>query len=154
MADPVFREDLFPLALVANREVSNGDTTIRTPMVSGRAIVRKTYESVPASIQVSWLFKDAQVAAAFEAWVAGVLNNGERWFLMPIQLPAGRGPWRVRLIGQYLGPRMVGPNMWQIDATLEIYVRPIIGSEWGEFPEFIIGASIIDLAVNQEWPQA
>lgn len=155
MADPVYPQDLFPLPLVVGREVTNGETTIRTPMVSGRQMVRKTYDSVPATVPVSWIFKDEQVCVAFESWVAGALNNGERWFLLPIKLPAGKGPWRVRFVGQYRGPRMMGPEIWQIDSTVEIYTRPIIDGDWGgEYPGAIVYAGLIDLALNLEWPES
>jgi len=48
------------------------------------------------------------------------------------------------------------PNTWRrVFAELELYDRPIVlPPPWGQFPEFITGMDIIDIALNREWPAA
>jgi hypothetical protein len=155
MADPIYPSHLLPLAERIERTVQNMETTIRNRTTSGRSIVRVQYDSVPANVAVRWIFKNQQQCVLFESWFRGVLNNGERWFEMPIELPAGRGPWRVQFASMYEGPRRLSLHMWEIGATLTIYERPIIGGDWAEFyPEAILEADIIDYAVNQQWPKS
>ena len=43
---------------------------------------------------------------------------------------------------------------WQFSATLELWTRPVLGGGWAEFPDYIINSSIIDIALNREWPEA
>ncbi|WP_456010717.1 hypothetical protein [Escherichia coli] len=51
-----------------------------------------------------------------------------------------------------LVPTVLG--FWKFTAALELWERPILPPVWGNFPEFIVGQSIIDYALNKEWPEA
>lgn len=46
----------------------------------------------------------------------------------------------------------MGPNLWSYSGELEIRERIALDEGWGEFPEFILGQSIFDIAMNQKWP--
>ncbi|ENN8392412.1 hypothetical protein AB6V67_11845 [Serratia marcescens] len=126
---------------------------LRTPMVSGRARQRRRYISTPTETPVSWLMSDVQ-GQTFEAWYRDAISDGAAWFNMTLRTPIGIKPYVCRFTDIYEGPVLVGGKYWQYSATLELWERPLPPPGWGNFPEFLAGQSIIDLAINREWPES
>lgn len=124
----------------------------RTKMQSGRARQRRTFTSVPVIAQVSWVMTEGQ-AMAFEAWFQDAINDGVDWFNCELKTPMGLKPYVCRFTEIYNGPELLGVNSWKISAELELFERPLVPRELRPFPELIIGSSIIDLAINREWPE-
>ncbi len=52
----------------------------------------------------------------------------------------------------YEGPTLVAPKYWQYSATLELWERPLPPAG-GELPEWLAGQSLLDIALNKEWPK-
>lgn len=85
---------------------------------------------------------------AFEAWYRDAISDGAAWFNMNLRTPIGIKPYVCRFIDIYEGPVLIGGKYWQYNATLELWERPLAPHGWGNFPEFIAGQNIIDLAIN------
>ncbi len=153
--DPVYPSHLLPAPLLNERPMTNVDGVRRTPLQSGRTFSRLIFPDTPSNVSVSFLFTNKPQAALWQAWFTGVTNSGEKWFMLPLRMPAGDGPWRCRFTSMYAGPNRVGPGGWRIDAAVEIEERPEIPGDWAlYYPEAIIYMSLIDLAVNREWPES
>ena len=55
----------------------------------------------------------------------------------------------------YQGPELFGLDMWRFSARVEIRERPILDKDWYIYGrEFVLGSSIIDIALNDKWPEA
>lgn len=124
----------------------------RTAQTSGRARQRRLYTSTPTVASVSWTLTDSQ-AQAFETWFRDALTDGAAWFNMNLRTPGGEASKVCRFTDIYDGPNLIGGNYWQYTAELELYERPLLPPPWGQFPEFISGMDIIDLALNRDWPK-
>ncbi|HBT4852192.1 TPA: hypothetical protein MB376_000431 [Klebsiella pneumoniae] len=123
-----------------------------TELVTGRKRIRRGYTSVPTETDVAWIFTDAQ-AQAFEAWYRDVLKDGSAWFNMPLLTPVGQKNYVCRFNDIYEGPTPVGGLYWRYSASLELWERPLPAVGWGEYPEWIVGSSLLDIALNREWPK-
>lgn len=153
---PSFPSQL-PLALQAGYALQHQSPFVRTEMQSGRARQRRTFTSVPSSVSVSWIFLTDIHCRLFEGWFRDSLGakDGENRFDMPLQTPMGTYLYDCRFEDMYKGPTLVGGDMWQVSATLEIRERPILPPEWATIlPEYILLSDIFDIAMNQEWPSA
>lgn len=146
-----YPEDL-PRGLYAGRSYQLVNPLVRSELQSGRARQRRRFTNVPEGAQISWLFNSAE-SRAFIAWWRDALADGSLWFECPLDHP-GRGyqDYTCRFTGPYAGPSRVGPDLWSFTAELELRERVSMPPGWGEFPEFIIDASILDFAMNREWP--
>ena len=126
----------------------------RTDMASGRARQRRTFRSVPSMTGAALLLDQVQ-AQIFEAWFAYAAKDGTAWFNATLKSPMGYKPYVCRFVEMYSGPTLTGGNLWRFECRLEIYERPILPEEWWTYGrEFVFGSSIIDLAVNRDWPEA
>lgn len=141
-----------PVGLYSGRSYQLVSPLQRSELRSGRARQRRRFTSVPETVTISWLFNDAQ-GLAFESWWRDVLIDGSVWFEMPLDHPMGYDLYECRFTDVYEGPVRVGPSLWSYSASLETRERMVLDNGWGEFPEFILGAGIIDFAINQKWPQ-
>ena len=142
-----------PCVLREGHTTRHASPLLRTGMASGRARQRRKFTSVPSVHTCAWLMTQVQ-AQAFEAWFAEVLSDGAQWFNMPLRTPMGTGKLLCRFTDIYEGPDLVGRNHWRISAQIEVWARPLLPPGWGLLPELVIGSSIIDVAVNKEWPEA
>jgi hypothetical protein len=140
-----------PLGLRGSRSVQLVSPLMRSNLASGRARQRRKHTDVPEIYKVSWLYSDAE-AQAFQAWYRDALSDGASYFECPLKTPMGINDHTARFTDVYQGPNPVGHNLWSISAELELQERAVIGPDWGEFPEFILYSSIIDVAANQLWP--
>lgn len=126
---------------------------LRSDLVSGRAIQRRRFTSVPQGANINWLFNDVQ-AQAFEAWWRDQLTDGASWFECPLDTPMGYYLYTCRFTDVYKGPSRAGPNLWAYSAELELRERAVPAIGEGEFPEDILYSEIFDLTINKEWPRA
>src|SRR5690606_31525944 len=141
-----------PLGLHSGRTYQLVNPMVRSELDSGRARQRRRFTSVPEGAQVAWLFSSLE-ARAFISWFRDVLTDGVLWFEMPLDHPAlGLTDYTCRFTGVYKGPSRVGPDLWSITAELELRERAIMPPGWGDFPEFILGSGILDIAMNKKWP--
>lgn len=121
--------------------------------MSGRAVQRRLYSSVPTVAAVSWLFTDAQ-AQLFEGWFEHVLVSGTAWFECLLKTPMGLENYRARFTDIYSGPVLVGVSHWRFTANLELFKRPILDADWVvDAPNYILGADIFDITMNRDWPK-
>lgn len=137
-------------------------TFVRSELASGRARQRRQFTSVPTQGTFTWVMTSAQ-AMAFEAWFRDVIHDGADWFNIKRLTPEGMLVLVCRFADMYQGPAMMGRDRWRYLALLETWERPIaiLPPGWGGFTEFFTagdccrpGLSIIDLAMNREWPEA
>ena len=111
----------------------------RSNKVSGRAVQRRLYKSVPTEANVSWLFtaEQAQLFEGFCKWELG----WAAWFLCPIRTPLGLKLTRVRFTDDfYHGPELVGVNMWRYSATVELFEMPVVNE--AEYVSLLAGMDI------------
>lgn len=128
-------------------------TFARTTMASGRAKQRAMFTSVPTAAPVEWILTNSQ-AQVFEAWFTHGIGNGVAWFNCKLQTPMGLKDYKCQFKAMYEGPELIGVDHWRIRAELEIFERPIFSKEWYLYGlQFIEYSSIIDQAMNREWPK-
>lgn len=146
--------DYLPIPLQDGYGLKPVSPILRTDLVSGRARQRRLYTSTPTQAAVSWSFSDPE-GQLFEAWHRDTIHDGADWFNMPLRSPLGTTDLYVcRFVDIYEGPTIEGGNYWRYTAVLELWERPILPPDWGNFPDYIINSNIIDLALNREWPEA
>lgn len=147
----------YPAQLPAPQWGDNGYSVVspnlRTNMENGRAMQRRKFSSVPVMRQASWVFKGGE-GALFELWYKEVLKDGTEWFNVYLRHPEGFRPFVCRMVDVYQGPTAWGANRWRYSATLEIWERPIISSDWLILPDYIAGSDIFDIAMNVKMPAA
>ena len=144
--------DSLPYPTRDNYGLNHVSPFTRTPMDSGRSRQRRSFSSVPTNVTVSWMFTE-QETLIFESWFRDTIHDGADWFNCPLKTPIGSKPYVCRFTEMYKGPTPDGICMWRITAALEIWERPLLALGWGNFPDFIRYADIIDLAMNREWPE-
>lgn len=128
------------------------DTTMRTPMESGRARQRQRFTSAPTMATVSWVLTENQ-AGLFEGWFRWALKDGTEWVNLELKTPMGYKAYVCRFVGMYDGPEPFAFTDWRIQARVEIRDRQTYSRAWSTIGEqFIAGADIIDRAANKKWP--
>lgn len=153
MADIFYPDNILPMPLMDGYGFKPVSPLLSTKMTSGRTRQRRLYTSTPTQVTAKWIFKTDILAQVFEAFFRDALKDGMSWFYIKIQTPIGVRPYKARFTDIYEGPSLVAPKYWQYSATLELWERPLPSPGWGNFPEFLAGSSIIDIAINQEWPE-
>lgn len=149
---PITYPEGLPLGLHSGRSYQLISPLQRSELDSGRARQRRRFTSVPEGASVSWLFTGVQ-ARAFIAWWRDALIDGSQWFEMPLDHPGlGLTDYTCRFTDVYKGPARVGADWWSITAELELRERAAPPIGYGDFPEYIIDASIFDIAMNSLWP--
>lgn len=152
--DISYPDDL-PIPLRRGYGVKHVSPLMRTDMESGRSRQRRKFTSVPSMVSVVWIFRNDAHAAAFEAWVRDALLDGAEWFNMPLKTPVGLQEYVCRFTDDlYDGPDLTGISGWEITARLEMFERPLMPPGWGLMPDFLINASLFDIAMNKKWPEA
>lgn len=147
-----YPQDYLPIPLQEGFGMKPVSPLLRTELTTGRARQRRLYTSTPTQATVAWLLTDTE-AQLFEAWYRDAIMDGAYWFNMPLRSPLGNtDDYVCRFVDIYEGPTIEGGNYWRFTATLELWERPILPPGWGEFPDYIINSSIIDIALNREWP--
>lgn len=144
----------FGCFLRAEYDINHVQPFARTGMVTGRARQRRTFTSVPSMVNASMIVSGSE-AQFFEAWFKYDIDDGGKWFNATLKTPLGVRPYVCRFTEMYSGPTLTGRDRWRFDLKLEIRERPILDENWYRYgEEFIIDASIIDIALNREWPES
>lgn len=125
---------------------------LRSSFVSGRSMQRRRYTNTPTEVSVRWLL-DSPKAALFEKWFQQVLKDGSGWFACRLRTPLGMEYYKCRFMDVYDGPALTQSNDWLISGNLELFERPLLEDGWLEMPDGYLQASIIDKALNREWPR-
>ena len=125
-----------------------------TKLVTGRTMQRRAFANTPTEATVTWLLT-ASEAQLFEGWFEYVLLSGSLPFECPLKTPLGLEPYQANFVDIYTGPVLVGVDHWRFSARLRLFKRPLIDKDWVvDAPEYILGADIFDIAMNQKWPKA
>ena len=120
----------------------------RTQMVTGRARQRRVSTPRHQPKQI-WLdFSDAR-AQAFEAWFRDELSDGAAWFNIPLLTPVGLKITCVvsRIFIKAHARRRTLLEIYRASRTLG---APIAAVWMGHYPEWIVGSSLLDIALNKE----
>lgn len=154
--------DSFPEMLRDGYKVERVDNLMSTGFESGMMRTRQRFETVPSIVTVSFLANAAQ-GRAFELWYKHAIDGGAAWFNAPIADPfssTNRGTktemYNSKFIERYDGPSVIGAGLWKY--KMKLMVLPIAefegGDDWGQFPDYLVGASLLDLIMNDQWPLA
>lgn len=147
-----------PVGLREGYSLSLVQPFARTQMASGRAKQRQTFDNVPEIASISWLLSP-QEGMIFEAWFRHKIRNGTDWFNVDLRttmdgdLTPGVSSYECRFVTVY-EKSTEGLCKWRFTAELELRERQTLDEEWLEFPEYVLQADIIDIAMNREWPEA
>ena len=129
MTDIYYPHDSLPMPLQEGYGFQPVSPLKRTQLTTGRARQRRAYTSTPTQASITWFMEtDAQT-------------------------PAGIKFYKCRFTDIYQGPVLVAPIYWKYTATLELWERPLAPAPWGNYPEWIVGSSLLDIALNKEWPK-
>ena len=139
-----------PCPLRAGYDINPENNIIRTQMVSGRARQRVQYTSIPAYVDLQWIFTAAE-AQTFESWSEAA---GADWFQIKLKTPLGYYLQDCRFMETPQGPKLTGRDLWSYRAKVEMRDRAVIDSSYGEFaPEYLLLSDIFDIAMNEAWPE-
>lgn len=126
---------------------------LRTQMQSGRARQRRSFTSIPAYANLSWIFATQGQAQLFDAWAQQVA--GPDWFTIPLNTPLGLEDHECRFLQSPVGPTRVGNRYWGFTARVELRNKPVLDAGYAEFvPDFVLNSCIFDYAMNFKWPLA
>lgn len=154
MATTINFPSYLPLPLREGYQLNHVSPFARTEMANGRARQRRTFTSVPSIVPVSFLLNDSQ-AQIFQAWFKYEINDGTDWFNCKLKSDLGIRDYECRFTGMYQGPALVGRSHWRFTAEFEVFERPVIDKDWYQYGvNYVSDASIIDAAINIEWPAA
>lgn len=130
-----------PKPVISGYTGKQSDTFIRSPYQTGLAEQRKLYSNAAYFQTVTFVFTSAQ-ARKFEGFIRYEISDGCDWFDLELILPDGTKTRRVRLVDVYESPKTYGSkNNWEINATLELLVRPLISErDYYGFPFPLIDA--------------
>jgi len=144
--------DVLPLPLRRSYGFDPVNNILTTEMKSGRSRQRISFDKVPTFSTMSWILPVTK-AQYFEAWAVGIAKAD--WFIMPLTTPLGLLDTEVRFAETLKGPRLVGVNLWEYEAKIEVRERPVLPPDWIELlPDYILLMDVFDRAINQKWPQA
>lgn len=141
-----------PAALQVGYRVQTVSPLIRTPLDSGRARQRRRFTSVPQMVTLEWILRNGE-AQLFEAWFKFTITDGSDWFDMPVKTANGCQIEQVRFTDIYSGPSMISSQLLRYSAEVEIFERRTIDEEWLIAPDMLAGMDILDIAMNDEWPE-
>lgn len=142
-----------PLGLQRGRAYQLVDPMQRSALESGRARQRRRFTDVPEYADIAWLFSGLETTA-FSLWFRDTLVDGSKWFNCQLKTPLGLSDHQCRFAEVFTGPALAGPDLWSVNAKLEIRQRVVSAYPpgWGEFPEFVLEAGLIDCTLNDTWP--
>lgn len=142
---------VLPAPLKGDRSFQMVDPLVSSASENGQTRWDRRFTDVPTATPVSWILSDLE-CLAFESWYRDEIRDGADWFEMPLRTPKGRDVEECHFVSGYSGPARSGYDRWRIEAQIVLRRRPMLPPGWGEFPEFILGSGIIDVAINVHWP--
>lgn len=141
-----------PAPLREGYSFSHGVTIVRSDSGLGRESQRMGFISLPSILSISFIFKSSSDAEIFENWYRNDISDGSDWFNLPLLTTIGYISIKCRFTKIYSGPELIGLDNWKITAEIELWEKPLVENSWTMFPEMIAYQTIIDFAINQEWP--
>ena len=147
--------EALPSPLLSGKKARKIDGVERTQMQSGRTFSRLVFDDTPTDITLSWYLTQAE-AFLFEQWHREAIKSGALEFIMPITMSDGLRDRVVKFMDMYDGPNKIAPRIWQISAPVQMrdQVGEGIDPGWWEFPQWIEYASLFDITMNRNWPEA
>lgn len=154
MADlPEFPHDLLRMPMREGYGFTPVSPLMRTNMESGRAKQRRRYLGTPTRTPVTWRFRHEGQCQLFESWYKHIIGDGASWFISKLKTPEGIKQYKCRFTDIYTGPLLDGLD-WVYTAELELWERPVLDPLWVTYyPAAIRYMNVIDLALNEEWPE-
>ncbi|MCK9842961.1 hypothetical protein M1904_07400 [Klebsiella pneumoniae] len=153
MTDIYYPHDSLPMPLQEGYGFQPVSPLKRTQLITGRARQRRAYTSTPTQASITWFMETDAQGLAFESWFRDALSDGAAWFNIPLLTPVGLKNYVCRFTDIYKGPTPEGGLYWRYTAPVELWERPLPPSGWGHYPEWIVGSSLLDIALNKEWPK-
>ena len=153
MSDIIYPDKYLPDPLIDGYGFKSENNLLRTEMVTGLARQRRKYKSVPNKVPIKWLFDDDQ-ASFFMSWYRDILCDGSAWFMMKLKTPQGIGFFKCRFTAKYDGPTLIGGKYWQCSASMELREMPMMPDGWSGYPEWFFNRSLLDIAINRDWPKS
>lgn len=131
----------------------------QSELFSGPLFIEQVSDDVPVYWDVSIVCDKQYRAYAFQGWLLSesngvkIINSGV--FTKSIMTEFGPIDHDVRIIGGVPSPTKLSPVLWQYN--FRIYAAKLIQPDWAinnpDLPLIYGGQeSIIDIAINQEWP--
>lgn len=115
-------------ALQLGSTYSPVDPQLRTQALNGRTITRRRFSNTPENFPARWIMTSTQ-AIIFETFYRRSLENGVKWFNLPIVLPQGRVLRSVKFLGTYSRTRLNAPGvtsgLWEYAADMQHYLRAV-----------------------------
>ena len=102
--------------------ISHVNPLRRVEMQTGRARQRRMYGSTPSMVSVAWRVTEKE-AYLFEGFYRHTLLDGSEWFSCPLETPLGIQNYEARFAAMYQGPALIGRDVWEIQARLEMRQR-------------------------------
>jgi len=125
----------------------------RVPLANGQERTRLKSRRAMSTVTVEYVFSEVE-AAFFEAWHRDVLAYGVLSFNGPIKNGLGVRQCECKFRGMYSTPEVEGPWL-RYSAVMDLIDRPMLPAGYGAWPpQLIMGASLLDVAVNQLAPEA
>lgn len=133
--------DYFPSFLIDSYSYQNDKSMVRTDMEGGPPRQRNEFTQVPTKIKVSTIM-DITNYEIFRGWFKHVLNEGQDYFTVDLDLENGLSEQQARFTGPYK-TRKTSFDKWSIEGTLELAVAPTISKELAEI--LTVGFSIEEM---------
>lgn len=113
-------------ALQLGSTYSPVDPQLRSQSQSGRTIARRRFSNTPENFSARWVMTSTQ-AIIFETFYRRALENGVKWFNLPVTLPRGREMRLAKFLGIYSRVRLTAPGVangsWEYTANMQLYLR-------------------------------
>lgn len=149
-----FPEQL-PCPLAEGYRQQKFDGVARTEMEDGYMRSRLVFDSTPTNFRVSYILTEAQ-AQLFVNWHKFAINGGQDTFIIPLTMVDGTTDRVAKFTEMYKGPVRVLPRYWQFDLSIQIMdeaTDSMDPDDW-MFPDEILYASLFDINMNRDWPEA
>lgn len=111
--------DSLPLPLLRGHGYTPGNKLKEIKMESGASRFRKKSFSGLDVLSASFLMNNDE-AAFFEGWFKHAINDGEKWFSMPVKTPLGTSERVARIKTKQKKRAAVGNRLWSIQLSFEL----------------------------------
>lgn len=124
MAIPVYPSDLLPAAILNQYYLQQQRNVVRTDMEQGAPRQRRRFEDTFTSAKVKWILTGEQMKL-FEGWYKHMAEEGGVWVQMPIKVPKGILPHRVRF-ATAIKQKLLSEDLWEVSSTLDLESEDIL----------------------------
>lgn len=101
--------------------LESGDPTVRTDMDAGAARVRRRFTASPDTVNLKFVFNDAQMATFRTTW-AGDMAQGAAWINLPIRdgNTGGVVNHEIRPNPARFTAQLLGAGIWAVSFSAEV----------------------------------